>query len=277
MALYDVVNGVYRKVAKKYDPVEGVYRKVKKAYDPVGGVYRQYFSGGLTAGSLAVGASVWLSEDGTLKEFIVVHKGRPSTLYDASCDGVWLMEKYYTYANRRTSYASSTTEVKSGYPSCRPNTWLNGVSFYDRLDSKTKSIIKQVKIPYYLYDSSGFTTVKEVKSGANGLSTKIFIPSAYELGWTSATDSRMMQDGACLAYFKGSTATARRILTVSATDNTAMTWWTRSYLDATYIVSVRTDGEWARTYYSGACYMRPTFIIESNTPIDNSTGKNIIA
>ena len=47
MALYDVVNGVYRKVTKKYDPVEGVYRKVTKAFDPVDGVYRQYFSSGV--------------------------------------------------------------------------------------------------------------------------------------------------------------------------------------------------------------------------------------
>lgn len=47
MALYDVLNGVYRKVSKKYDPVEGVYRKVTKAFDPVDGVYRQYFSSGV--------------------------------------------------------------------------------------------------------------------------------------------------------------------------------------------------------------------------------------
>ena len=43
MALYDVVNGVYRKVSKKYDSVNGVYRKVKAAYDSVEGVYRKYF------------------------------------------------------------------------------------------------------------------------------------------------------------------------------------------------------------------------------------------
>lgn len=47
MALYDSVDGVYRKVSKKYDPVDGVYRNVKAAYDPVDGVYRQYFSSGV--------------------------------------------------------------------------------------------------------------------------------------------------------------------------------------------------------------------------------------
>lgn len=44
MALYDPVDGVYRKVSKIYDPVDGVYRKVKAAYDPVDGVHRKYFS-----------------------------------------------------------------------------------------------------------------------------------------------------------------------------------------------------------------------------------------
>ena len=45
MALYDSLNGVYRKVKKKYDAVAGVHRTVKKAYDDVDGVYRQYYSG----------------------------------------------------------------------------------------------------------------------------------------------------------------------------------------------------------------------------------------
>lgn len=56
MALYDPVDGVYRKVAKKYDPVNGVYRKVKAAYDPVDGVYRKYFGGELTPGVIAPGS-----------------------------------------------------------------------------------------------------------------------------------------------------------------------------------------------------------------------------
>ena len=47
MAKYDVLNGVYRKVAKKYDPVDGVHRNVAEAYAPVNGVYRMYFSSGL--------------------------------------------------------------------------------------------------------------------------------------------------------------------------------------------------------------------------------------
>ena len=41
----------------------------------------------------AVGSIVKLKVDGTLRDFIVVHQGKPSSLYDASCDGTWLLLK----------------------------------------------------------------------------------------------------------------------------------------------------------------------------------------
>ena len=41
----------------------------------------------------AIGATVKLKENGTLVDYIVVHKGKPSSIYDASCDGVWLLRK----------------------------------------------------------------------------------------------------------------------------------------------------------------------------------------
>ena len=41
----------------------------------------------------AIGSIVKLKENGTLVDYIVVHKGRPSSIYDASCDGVWLLRK----------------------------------------------------------------------------------------------------------------------------------------------------------------------------------------
>ncbi len=39
----------------------------------------------------AVGSVVKLKFNGAMREFLVVHQGRPSMLYDASCDGVWLL------------------------------------------------------------------------------------------------------------------------------------------------------------------------------------------
>ena len=47
-----------------------------------------------TAGEIEKGSSVYISENGVFNEYIVVYQGLPdSTVYDASCNGTWLMRK----------------------------------------------------------------------------------------------------------------------------------------------------------------------------------------
>ena len=41
-------------------------------------------------GTKAVGSKVQLKLGGVKKNFIIVHKGKPSSLYDDSCNGFWL-------------------------------------------------------------------------------------------------------------------------------------------------------------------------------------------
>lgn len=50
-------------------------------------------------GSKAVGSIVKLKVNGTAKEFIVVHQGKPGSMYDDSCNGTWLLMKDI-YENR---------------------------------------------------------------------------------------------------------------------------------------------------------------------------------
>lgn len=51
-------------------------------------------------GTKAVGSIVKLNVIGAAKEFIVVHQGKPSSLYDESCDGTWLLMKDIFEATR---------------------------------------------------------------------------------------------------------------------------------------------------------------------------------
>lgn len=44
-------------------------------------------------GTKAVGSKVQLKLGGVKKNFIIVHKGKPSSLYDDSCNGVWLLQE----------------------------------------------------------------------------------------------------------------------------------------------------------------------------------------
>ena len=44
-------------------------------------------------GSKAVGSIVKIEVKQEEREFIIVHQGKPSSLYDESCDGTWLLMK----------------------------------------------------------------------------------------------------------------------------------------------------------------------------------------
>jgi hypothetical protein len=265
MALYDVVNGVYRKVSKKYDPVDGVYRKVKKAYDPVDGVYREYFSGGPSVSTLAVGSSVWLNVNGTLTEFLVVHQGRPSTLYHSSCNGTWLLMKDI-YENR------TWDSTNNDYANSDIHAYLNG-TFLKLFSTKVQSAIRQARIPYM----KGTADTGTVASGSSGLSTKIFLLAGYELGLSSST--YLPVDGAKLDYFTLGNTMEARTLRIGYMNGTSTKWMLRSpYVSATDgCFAISSAGLSQFQNIKNLCGVRPALILDSNTILDNSTGKNIIA
>ena len=206
--------------------------------------------------SKAVGSIVKLNVGGVAKNFIVVHQGRPSSLYDTSCDGTWLlMEDCYEskrwHSSNVNDYANS--EIRS---------YLNG-TFLNLFDANIKSAIKQVKLPYRA--GSGYGTT--ITSGANGLSTKIFLLSGPEVNWTSSTHPYIPNDGACLSYFSGcATTDAKRIAKLNGS---AVLWWLRSpYCNsnngATRALGVRTDGDWYDSYCSYSYGIRPALVLPSS-------------
>lgn len=268
MALYDPVNGVYRKVSKKYDPVNGVYRNVVAAYDPVDGVYRKYFGGGGNAGSLKVGDSIWINVKNTPTEFLVVHQGNPdSAIYDASCDGTWLLAKN-VWASKTwdedDEQALPMRPADNYYgDSIMHSYWLD-YEFRNSIDSNVKNQIKQVKIPYW------------TGTGISGLSTKTFLLSGYEVGWTTGNSDYFPVDGACLDYFKGTAQTdAKRIAYYTGS---AKAWWLRSPYknNETSVFCVATNGTWTTYKCHNSYGVRPAFIMDSSTPITQANGKNII-
>ena len=277
MALYDPVDGVYRKVNKSYDPVEGTHRKVIKAYDDVEGVYRQYFGDNLNAGGLAVGDSVWIKVNNIDHEFLVVHQGNPnSAKYDASCDGTWLLMKDI-YTKMKWSSTNNNYKISEilGY----------GGIFLTYLDSVVQSAIKQVKIPYW--DGPG--ALGYVASGDKGLSTKIFQLSLYEVGLTTGVIASIPAEGSVLDYFDTGVAENVNSKRIANFEGKADNWWLRSpYAHIDYNQQI-SDFHYQYAWYvsqSSVCSttnaldysfgFRPAFIIDRDTPIDQSTGKNII-
>lgn len=192
----------------------------------------------LYAEELSVGDSVWMdpaSASGSKIEFLVVNQGKPSSEYDDSCDGTWLMAK--TWFN--TSRFGSRTYLYSTLRETMTSTALS------RLNSVAQEIIRGVTIP---------TT-----DGAVG-SDKLFAPSASELGMA---ESWIPVEGAKLAYFdSGVGESTKRAL--------GAVWWTRTKRtdDYNYVFSVNEIGEPTSNSPNSNEYTRPFCVIPSKTILD---------
>ena len=214
----------------------------------------------------AVGSIVKLKVDGTLRDFIVVHQGKPSSLYDASCDGTWLLLK--DCLEQKRWHSANTNDYKnSEIHSYLNNTWLN------KLDANIRAQVKQVKLPYV-----NGTANSAVASGANGLSCKIFLLSGYEVGFTQSDNSYFPVDGARLAYFENGTGTSALNKRIANYNGSATFWWLRSpntrYTSNAW--GVGADGSYGNYYCAGTYGIRPALVLPSSLLVsdDGSVSTN---
>lgn len=206
----------------------------------------------VTLSSKAIGSTIKLKVNGSAKDFIVVHQGKPSSVYDDSCNGTWLLMKDI-YENRQW-HSSNTND----YANSTIHSYLNS-TFLNLFESNIKNAIKQVKLPY----RKGSGTSTTVTSGSNGLSAKIFLLSATE---TSFSFSSMPSgEGAELAYFKGCADNSSDSKRVAYLNGSATGWWLRSpYCD--HFISalcVNSNGDWGNRVCSYSNGIRPALILPS--------------
>lgn len=217
---------------------------------------------GVLASSLAVGSTVKLMEGGTAVEYLVVNQGIPSNsnLYDASCDGTWLLRK--DIHSKRQWHTSDVNE----YETSAINTWLNG-DFFNSLGSVEQATIKQVKIPYRA--GGGYSGTDQ--SGVNGLPCNVFLLGGYELGWTTDDDRYFSVDGAKLNYFTASSdGNSKR---VAYLNGSGTIWWLRSpeISGDFYARRVLADGDYSFGRPSRMGGVRPALILPSNALFDKTT------
>lgn len=206
----------------------------------------------VTLSSKAIGSTIKLKVNGSAKDFIVVHQGKPSSVYDDSCNGTWLLMKDI-YENR--AWHSSNT---NDYANSTIHSYLNS-TFLNLFESNIKNAIKQVKLPY----RKGSGTSTTVTSGSNGLSAKIFLLSATE---TSFSFSYMPSgEGAELAYFKGCADNSSDSKRVAKLNGSAAGWWLRSpgcgYFGSA--LGVGSNGDWDGGNGSNSYGIRPALILPS--------------
>ena len=206
----------------------------------------------VTLSSKAIGSTIKLKVNGSAKDFIVVHQGKPSSVYDDSCNGTWLLMKDI-YENRQW-HSSNTND----YANSTIHSYLNS-TFLNLFESNIKNAIKQVKLPY----RKGSGTSTTVTSGSNGLSAKIFLLSATE---TSFSFSSMPSgEGAELAYFKGCADNSSDSKRVAYLNGSAAVWWLRSPYCNNFNVAlyVGSNGGWGNGFCSDSYGIRPALILPS--------------
>lgn len=200
-------------------------------------------------GTKAVGSIVKIKVNGAAKDFIIVHQGLPSSAYDASCNGVWVvMKDIYTTMKWDGS--------NNDYLNSDMTAYLNG-TFISLIDADIRSAIKQVKIPYTNYSNDN------VMSGSNGLSCKVFLLSGTEVGFSGV--SCMNTEGAKLSYFDSA---SKR---VAYNGSSAAVWWLRSPHTGNnnLVWYVNTDGSYYYSWYNDSYGVRPAFVLPSTLVVSD--------
>ena len=185
-------------------------------------------------GNVPVGTILHLKENGVYHDYLVVHQGIPSSIYDASCNGTWMLRASIDFKMPFGSNKVNTIEKSTVQP------WLDG-EMLSKYDADIQNVIKQVKIPYVAGRAGD-----PAKTGSNGYSCKIFLLSAKEVGWTQniATGFNLPNDGAKLSYFlSGSSSQANNKRTFPSNVSFANYTWLRTpgYQDV-------------NNFYAGAIY-----------------------
>ncbi len=220
-------------------------------------------SAGILASDLAVGTVVKLMEGNAAVEYLVVNQGIPSNsdLYDVSCNGTWLLRKD---CHSERQWDSSQTNV---YASSTINTWLNN-NFFNNFGSVEQSVVKQVKIPFCV--GGGDSTIN---SGASGLSTKIFLVSNREVGFTEGAAYYYPTDGAKLDYFESGTSDSANQKRVAWFNGSTVYQWLRSpYLDdGQQVWRITTEGGALAHYATYTFGIRPALILPFTAKFDSTT------
>lgn len=211
---------------------------------------------GTPIGNVDVGDIIQLRENLVPVDYIVVHQGLPGSMYDASCDGTWLLKKDIA-ENRQWN----STNVND-YENSTIDNYLN-TTFLNLFESNIRDAIKQVKIPY----RKGAGTDKTVTSGSSGLSTKIFLLSSTEVNLVHGYEPT--NEGACLSYFSGTAQIGADNKRVAKLNGSAAYWWLRSPCclsgyGSSLALGVSSNGNWGNRGCSLSHGIRPALILPSD-------------
>lgn len=199
------------------------------------------------------GKIINLPVNGVMVPHRVVHIGNPDPeLYDASCDGVWLM---------RQSVVENGAWNDSGVNTLAGSTIMTKMARYvNDYDETVQTAIKTVKIPYGAGDTSS-----SVNSGANGLECKMFPLSIDELGLSAEQVGEIAACGSKLDYFLSGNSSYAQSKRKAAGNQNINQYWTRTVVtynsDTSILINMNGDDAAASVIGNGIIGYRNVFLL----------------
>ena len=169
-------------------------------------------------GNVAVGTTLKVKENGINQDILIVHQGKPSSLYDESCNGTWILRKEVYEEDTRWSRLTT-----NGFSNCYVVEQGSNSAWFKSLPANVQNGVKTVKIPYCVGNGRS-----DIKSGANGFSCKIFALSAPEVGYSSSYSEAVPNDGSKLSYFEAGDSESAKEKRQAKIGSNYRNWWTRS-------------------------------------------------
>lgn len=197
--------------------------------------------------AVPVGTVVKLKEGGSLVNFIVVHQGLPSEIYDASCNGTWVLRQdileNIQWADHKED---NSTDYFGSYLPSRVD------SIVSTLDAGVQKLIRSVKVPWY----NGYV----LSTGNNALSCRGIILSRTEYG---ILEDGGTVDGAKLDYFNSYTADSDNHCRIANLNGAPAPYWTRTVTsERTFIRTITEDGNLGGAFYFGSYGLRYALVLE---------------
>lgn len=243
--------GGARSVSSMYVGIDGKARQVQKAYIGVNGVAKLWYQRSTPLGTLAVGSTVKIAVGGTDYDWLVVHQGLPGSMYDASCNGTWLLMKdIYTkmkFDSRSNLFVNSSLLQ-----------YLN-TTFHDAIDANVRKLIKVATIPYIAKNNTA-------AASSGNLRAWVFLLSMTEVGFVYTASSNMPIEGAKLRYFNSRSK-------IAYFGEEAAAWWSRTpyavFNRNVWYITSNGDSAYSdvTVFY---CGVRPCMILPQDALVDDT-------
>lgn len=246
MPMYCGIGGVRKEIKNLYTGVGGVRKDITEMWAGNAGVKKQIFSSVKLLGDMSVGSEVTLTESGSPELYIVVNQGLPSSNYDSSCDGTWLLRKFI-YEQRPWN----TSSLVFGYNTSTIDEYLQA-TFVERFS--TYAINNLFMLPQIPVDTF---------RGQLKYKARVFLLSMSELD--ESGKNSIPQEGSALQYFIDSSS-RKKIAYLNGTAKPTH-WWSRSRYrnnkSSACGINASGDGENAPSKTESG--VRPAIILKKST------------